>query len=85
MGTKSTTRDAVKEALAELESLNEQIQLKLHLAEMDAKKLWNEKLEPRLIEARSHAAEATETSKEKIEDAVKAFRDFVRRLGSKTP
>ncbi|MBX3191266.1 MAG: hypothetical protein KF819_29985 [Labilithrix sp.] len=85
MGTKSTATEAVREALDELERLNEQIQLKLHLAGMDAKKAYDEKLEPRLREARAHAAEAKEHSKEKVEDAVKALREFVARLASHAP
>lgn len=57
---------SVNHVLSDLETLSDQIRVKIHLANMEAKKTWNEELEPRLFEARVHATEAT----------VKAFKDF---------
>ena len=47
---------------------------------MDANVAWNEKLEPRLFEARGHASVAKAASKAAIEDAVKAFKHFAASL-----
>ena len=54
--------------------------MKLHLANMDAAAEWNDKLEPRLFQAREHAREAKDASKAAIEDAVKAFKAFAASL-----
>ncbi len=59
---------------------NCQIRVKLHLASMDANVVWNEKMEPRLFEARVHAKQAKAASKLAIEDAVKAFEAFAAAL-----
>ena len=71
---------SVNHVLADLETLSDQIRVKIHLANMEAKKTWNEELEPRLFEARVHATEATAASKAAIEATVKAFRDFSAKL-----
>jgi ElaB/YqjD/DUF883 family membrane-anchored ribosome-binding protein len=64
------------QALAELEQLADEIQVKLHLAGMDAKDTWANKLEPRLHEARIHAREAKDASKKLVAEVATAFRDF---------
>jgi len=83
MGT-ATKKDALEEsihqALADLESVADEIRVKLHLASMDANTTWNEKLEPRLFEAREHAREAKDASKAAVEGVVKAFREFAAAL-----
>ena len=77
MKTNKTPLEAsVDEALSDLERVTGEIRVKLHLAGMDANVAWNEKLEPRLFEARAHASEAKAASKAAIDQAVKAFRDF---------
>ena len=72
--------ESIDKAISELESVADQIRVKLHLAGMDANVAWNEKLEPRLFEARGHANEAKAASKHAIEDAVKAFKAFAASL-----
>jgi hypothetical protein len=81
MGKAITDLEAsIEKALSELETVTDQIRVKLHLAGMDANVAWNEKLEPRLLEARGHAAEAKDASKHAIEDALKAFKEFAESL-----
>lgn len=72
----SPIEKTVNEALSELEQLGEEIRLKLRLAEMDASTTWREKLEPRLFQARVHAAEAKEASKLAIHETLEAFKQF---------
>lgn len=74
--TQETLERTMEEAAEELEGLAEEIRLKIHLAGMDANTLWNEKLEPKLFEARVHAREAKEASRAAVEDTIKALRDF---------
>ena len=74
--TKTPLETSIGEAITELETLTDEIRVKLHLAGMDANVAWNEKLEPRLFEARGHAIEAKAASKLAIEHALKAFKDF---------
>ena len=78
MGTAKTTSlgRSIDQALSELETVTDEIRVKLHLANLEATATWNEKLEPRLFEARKHAREAKEASKAVIDDAVMAFKEF---------
>ena len=78
MGTAKRTPlgRSIDNALSELETVTDEIRMKLHLANLDAAATWNEKLEPRLYEARKHACEAKKASKAAIDDAVTAFKEF---------
>lgn len=78
MGTakKTLLGQSIDQALLDLETVTGEIRVKLHLANLDATKAWNEKLEPRLFQAREHAREAKVASKAAIDDAVKAFKEF---------
>jgi hypothetical protein len=67
---------SLDEAAAELEQVGDEIQLKLHLAGMDANSYWKDKLEPRLFQARQHAREAKVASKVAVEETLKALREF---------
>lgn len=81
MGTaKTALEESIDHAINNLETVADQIRVKLHLASMDANVVWNEKMEPRLFEARAHASEAKIASKLAIEDALKAFEAFARSL-----
>jgi hypothetical protein len=81
MGTaKTPLEESIDKTLTELETVADEIRVKVHLAGMDASTAWNEKLEPRLFEARGHASEAKAASKHAIEDALKAFKAFAASL-----
>lgn len=82
MGTAAKTplEESIDKAITELETVADEIRVKVHLAGMDATTAWNEKLEPRLHEAREHASEAKAASKLAIEDALKAFKAFAASL-----
>lgn len=83
MQTTPTTHEFKKDidkALKDIEQIAEEVRVKLHLAGMDAKDAWTNKLEPRLFEARMHAKQATQASKAAVEATLKAFRDFAQGL-----
>jgi hypothetical protein len=67
------------EALSQLETLSDEIRVKMHLAGMDAKDAWRA-LEPRVAEARQHAREATTASKAAIHETLEALRSLQARL-----
>ncbi len=70
----------IEEALSELETVTDEIRVKLHLAGMDANDAWNKTLEPRLHEARDHARHAKDDAKIAIKDTLKAFKQFAASL-----
>jgi hypothetical protein len=73
-------RKGIDDAMNGLEEAADEIRVKLHLAGMDLVKDWETNYEPRLFAARAHAKEATEASKEAIEETIKAFREFGRAM-----
>lgn len=70
----------VDDILSELETVADEIRVKLHLAGMEANDVWSEKLEPRLLDARRHAREAKQASQAAVESTLEAFRDFQKSL-----
>jgi hypothetical protein len=64
------------EMAAELEALGTEIELKLKLASMEARDTWQQKLEPKLFEARMHAKEAKDEAKKALHETLIAFREF---------
>ena len=76
MGTKGTLNDSIKDALNNLEFVADEVRLKLHLASMDARELWEKTMEPKLLDARDTAREATEASKKSIDDTLEAVKKF---------
>lgn len=77
---KSPFRQDIDHAMNDLEQLADELRVKIHLAELDAKEMWSTKLEPRLFEARTHAKDASAASKAAIESTLEAFRDFAHSL-----
>ncbi len=69
-------RASIEKALDELETLSDEIRVKIHLAGMDARDTWDKQLEPKLDEARKHANEAKAASKKAIDDTIAAFKSF---------
>ena len=65
----------LKKGLSQLQTLRDEVRVKLHLANMDLKDQWN-KLEPHLADVERKAAEATEASRNLIDEAVKKLEKF---------
>jgi hypothetical protein len=78
--TKTPLGRSIDQALADLETVTDEIRVKLHLANMDATATWNEILEPRLFQAREHARDAKNASRAAVDDAVMAFKVFAAAL-----
>lgn len=80
MGTKTDIRKDIVAALDDLEQLADEVRVKLHLAEMEARDAWDKNIEPRLGQARRHAKEASAASKAAIDETMNAIREFARAL-----
>jgi hypothetical protein len=66
--------------LKKLSGLREEVKLKLHLASLDAKQEWDEKLSPKVIEMEGMAKNITEQSKISMNDLITKVEQFLVRL-----
>ncbi len=65
----------LKKNLTQLQTLRDEVRVRLHLASMDLKDQWN-KLEPHLLDVEKKAVEASEASRTMLHDAVKKLEKF---------
>ncbi len=70
----------VEKNLEKLQTLRDEVKLKLHLATLDAKKEWDEKLSPRVVDIERSAKEITESSRSALSELVARLEDFLARL-----
>ena len=86
METKTVTNDVKNElskSLERLATLRDEVKVRLHLAELDAKQEWDEKLEPLIIELPGKAGQLGETSREKVHELVAKVESFSSKLRQK--
>lgn len=85
MSTAKDLKTQLQEDLDELKQVREEIQLKLHLASMDAKSYWKElepklgELEHKLVHDSGHMA--LDAASKLSQDLKDAFQRFRKRLG----
>jgi hypothetical protein len=63
-------KNELKKSLSTLQTLRDEVRVRLHLANMDLKDQWN-KLEPHLADVERKAEEMTEASRGLLNEAVK--------------
>ncbi len=80
--TDDVKREVVS-GLATLATLRDEAKLHLHLATMEAKQEWDEKLEPRIDELQRSASDLKDESREAIGELVSKVEGFVSRLRGK--
>lgn len=73
----------VEKNIEKLTALKDEVKLKLHLASLDAKKEWDEKIEPHVLEIEQTAKNVSESSRTAVKDVVAKVEDFVSRLRDK--
>ena len=86
MDAKEITADVKNElskSLEKLATLRDEAKLHIHLAALDAKQEWDEKLDPKITELQGTAQQLGDASKEKVQELVKSVEDFVAKLRSK--
>jgi hypothetical protein len=65
----------LKKSLSDLQTLRDEVRVRLHLASMDLKDQWN-KLEPYLADVEQKASDVSEASRTLIGEAVKRLEKF---------
>jgi hypothetical protein len=65
----------LKKSVTLLQTLRDEVRVKLHLAGLEAKEGWK-KLEPRLDAVEQAAHNASEASRAAVTEAVKVLKDF---------
>lgn len=76
-------KNQISSRLATLATLRDEAKLQLHLATLDAKQEWDEKLEPRIDELQRTAHDLTDGPREAIDEVVAKVEAFLTRLRSK--
>jgi hypothetical protein len=71
----------VDKNIEKLATLRDEVKLKLHLASLDAKKEWDDKLAPRVLEAERAAKNVTESSRSTLSELIAKIEDFLTHLG----
>jgi len=74
----------LSKGLEKLAMLRDEAKLHLHLASLDAKQEWDDKLEPGINDIQTKASELTESSKHAVHELVERVEGFVSKLRSKT-
>jgi hypothetical protein len=73
--TGNELKSELKKGLSQLQTLRDEVRVRLHLANMDLKDQWN-KLEPHLLDVEKKAADASEASRTMLHDALKKLEKF---------
>jgi hypothetical protein len=66
-------KEELKKGLEHLQTLRDEIRVRLHLGTLDAKEEWN-KLEPHLLDVERAAHEATEASRRTVSEALERLK-----------
>lgn len=74
--TTNEVKNELKKSLSRLQTLRDEVRVRLHLASMDLKDQWNKVLEPHLFDVEKKAADVTESSKTLLDEAVKKLEKF---------
>jgi hypothetical protein len=89
MDPKGMTEDVkseVNKGIERLTTLRDEVKLHLHLASLDAKQEWNEKLEPRISEVQSSAHQVSDASRVAVTELVRRVERFYAKLrGTSSP
>jgi hypothetical protein len=78
--TTDDLKDDLKKGLSVLQTLRDEVRVKLHLAGMNAKDQWKS-LEPHLAEIEQAAGDISESSRAAVTDAVNKLKTFRDTLG----
>jgi hypothetical protein len=78
-------KEEVDKNIQRLETLRDEVKVRLHLASLDAKKEWDETLSPKLLEVEQTAKSITESGRSAAMELVAKLEDFLARLRDKEP
>ena len=78
-------KEEVDKNIEKLETLRDEVKVRLHLASLDAKKEWDETLSPKLFEVEQAAKNITEGTRSTAKELVAKLEEFLVRLRDKEP
>lgn len=85
-GISEDVKTEVNKGMERLGTLRDEVKLHLHLASLDAKQEWDEKLEPRINEIQTSAQHVSDASREAVGELVKRVEGFYAKLrGTSSP
>ena len=75
-----TIKTEVEKNIEKLAGLRDEVKVRLHLASLDAKQEWDDKIAPRVLDAETAAKNLGETSRQKVQDAIATVEKFLGKL-----
>ena len=78
-------KEEVDKNLAKLATLRDEVKVQLHLASLDARKEWDEKLSPKMLEVEDSAKQMTESTRSAAMELVAKLEEFLTRIRDKVP
>jgi len=74
------TTDLKDKGLEKLAMLRDEVRVRLHLASLEAKQEWDDKLAPRVFEVEQAAKSITDSSRAALNEAIDKVELFLERL-----
>jgi alcohol dehydrogenase class IV len=78
-------REEVDKSIEKLITLRDEVKVQLHLASLDAKTEWDEKLAPKVFELEMIAKDKSESTRNKAKELITRLEDFLGRLRESVP
>jgi alcohol dehydrogenase class IV len=78
-------KEEVDKSIAKLMTLRDEVKVQLHLASLDAKKEWDEKLAPKVFEVETSAKNITESTRSTAKELIARLEEFLVHLREKAP
>lgn len=76
----TTIKAEVEKSIEKLVGMRDEVRVRLHLASLDARQEWDDKIAPHVLEAESAAKSLTEASRAKVQDAIAKVEAFLGKL-----
>jgi hypothetical protein len=76
----TNVKDEIDKTVEKLAKLRDEVKLHLHLASQDAKKEWDDKLEPRVRQLDEFRKEITESSASTLRELVEKMEKYLARI-----
>ena len=77
---KAEVQSSLEKSITKLAGLRDEVKVRLHLASLDAKQEWDDKIAPHVLDAETAAKNLTDTSVTKVEEAIEKVQLFLGKL-----
>lgn len=78
--TRETIRSELRDLMAELQRMRDEIRLKVNLASKEVRETWEDRVEPRFHDLEKRVASTTEATAHELREAAKDLRKHFRRI-----